>query len=242
MSSRNQLQHNPNLQAEVERYVTTAWQRIGENVGVGYSVSSLHDAFMNSSGHRANILGDFNRVGVGVVHEASGRIWVTVVFIKGPALAPPAPSGSSPRGNVEVIQRVPGAVRVSGWSLDPDTAAATDVHVYVGPYGKAVRADLARGDIANAFPGYGPAHGFDVTIPVLPGSYDVCVYAINAAGGGGNSVLACRSMHVSGTPTGSVDSVRSGRWGRPPSRAGRSTPTWSGRSTPTSTSTVSASP
>lgn len=207
MAGRDLLQHNPNLQAEVEAYVTTAWQRIGENVGVGYGVSSLHDAFMNSSGHRANILGDYNRVGVGVVRDASGRIWVTVVFIKGPALAPPAPVGQSPVGNVETVMRVPGALRIIGWALDLDTAASADVHIYVGGTGRAVRADRDRPDIAAAFPGFGGAHGFDVTIPVFPGTYDVCVYGINAAGGGGSSVLGCRRADAPGAPVGAIDSV-----------------------------------
>lgn len=207
MAGENLLHHNPNLRAEVEAYVTTAWQRLGENVGVGYSVSSLHDAFMASAGHRANILGDYNRVGVGVVREPSGRIWVTVVFIKGPALAPPAPVGSSPVGSVDMVMRVPGALRITGWVLDPDTVASSDVHVYIGGTGRAVRADRDRPDIAAAFPGYGGAHGFDVTIPVLPGVQDLCVYGINAAGGGGTSVLSCRPVSVQGTPGGAIDAV-----------------------------------
>jgi uncharacterized protein YkwD len=211
MDANDNLRHNPNLQADVERHVTTSWQRIGENVGVGWSVSSLHDAFMASTGHRANILGDFNRAGVGVVREPSGKIWVTVVFIKGPAISAPAPapvaSGHAPMGSLDRIQRVPGAVRVTGWTLDLDTEAPTDVHVYVGPFGKAARADGARGDIAAAFPGYGYGHGFDVTVPVLPGTYNVCVYAIDAGGGGGNSHLGCRVVHAPGAPVGAVDSV-----------------------------------
>ena len=80
MASEDRLHHNPNLGG-----VTSGWQGLGENVGVGPSVSSLHDAFMASSGHRANILGDFNYVGVGVVKESDTKIWVTVVFMRGPA-------------------------------------------------------------------------------------------------------------------------------------------------------------
>ncbi|MDH3517640.1 MAG: CAP domain-containing protein, partial [Acidimicrobiia bacterium] len=37
--------------------VTTGWQVLGENVGVGPNPSVLHTAFMNSPGHRANVLG-----------------------------------------------------------------------------------------------------------------------------------------------------------------------------------------
>ena len=68
-------------------YVEPAWRSVGENVGVGYSVSSLHSAFMGSSGHRANILKpSYNRVGVGVVMDGT-KIWVTVRFLEGPAIA-----------------------------------------------------------------------------------------------------------------------------------------------------------
>jgi uncharacterized protein YkwD len=93
MSARDQLYHDPNLAAAVTS-VEPNWRSAGENVGVGYGVQQLHDAFMNSTGHRANVLsGRFNRVGVGVVFNGT-KIWVTFRFIEGPALtatAAPAP-------------------------------------------------------------------------------------------------------------------------------------------------------
>ena len=78
------ISHNPNLGS-----VTTGWEALGENVGVGPDEGSLHDAFMGSSGHRQNILGDFTHVGVGVVAEPE-RMWVTVIFMK--AAGAPAPT------------------------------------------------------------------------------------------------------------------------------------------------------
>jgi uncharacterized protein YkwD len=53
---------------------------LGENVGMDYSVLEMHQAFMGSSGHRANILrSTWRKVGVGVkVHN--GRVWVTELF------------------------------------------------------------------------------------------------------------------------------------------------------------------
>lgn len=89
------LRHNPSLAAAVDAYVTTRWTRIGENVGYSQTVDAVHTAYMNSAGHRANILGDYNRAGVGAARGADGRLWTTVVFIKGPALAAsaaPAPA------------------------------------------------------------------------------------------------------------------------------------------------------
>ena len=56
------------------------YRSVGENVGVGYTVSGIHRALMNSSGHRANILGRYwTGVGVGVV-KSGGRLWVTQIF------------------------------------------------------------------------------------------------------------------------------------------------------------------
>ena len=71
------LFHNPDLGS-----VTTGWTKMGENVGYGGTVSGLHVAFMNSPGHRANILDPaYTHVGVGVVVEGS-RIWVAEVFMQ----------------------------------------------------------------------------------------------------------------------------------------------------------------
>lgn len=58
----------------------TNWSTLGENVGVGDNVDQLHRAFMNSPGHRANILySGFRYIGIGVT-RAHDRMWVTVNF------------------------------------------------------------------------------------------------------------------------------------------------------------------
>lgn len=54
---------------------------MGENVGRGNTPASLHEAFMNSPTHRANILGDWDRVGVGTM-QGKDRLYVTVIFEK----------------------------------------------------------------------------------------------------------------------------------------------------------------
>jgi uncharacterized protein YkwD len=57
------------------------WDAIGENVGVGSTVRSVHRALMDSRPHRRNILSRlFTRVGVGVV-RSGGRVWVTEIFL-----------------------------------------------------------------------------------------------------------------------------------------------------------------
>ncbi|MDP8957726.1 MAG: S-layer homology domain-containing protein [Actinomycetota bacterium] len=70
--------HNPELGS-----VTSDWQALAENVGMGPTVPVLHEAFMESPGHRANILGDYNYAGVGVMVDNSQTIFVTVVFMRG---------------------------------------------------------------------------------------------------------------------------------------------------------------
>ncbi len=79
------ISHNPNLAS-----VTSGWEALGENVGVGPTVDVLHTAFMNSAGHRQNIMGDFTHVGVGVVQANENQMWVTVIFMRKIGAAAPA--------------------------------------------------------------------------------------------------------------------------------------------------------
>jgi hypothetical protein len=79
MMEQDHLHHNPNL-----ANVTSGWDALAENVGVGPDPSRLHEAFMESAGHRRNILGNYNYLGVGVVRQSDTKIWVTVVFMRGP--------------------------------------------------------------------------------------------------------------------------------------------------------------
>ena len=55
---------------------------VSENVAYGYSLSGIHNAWMNSAGHRANILRDSSvRIGIGLQTSSSnGAIYATQVF------------------------------------------------------------------------------------------------------------------------------------------------------------------
>jgi hypothetical protein len=76
MADAGTIFHNQNLGD-----ITSGWQMLGENVGMGGTVDGLHQAFMNSSGHRANILNPaYDGVGVGVVWKA-GIPYVSEVFM-----------------------------------------------------------------------------------------------------------------------------------------------------------------
>ncbi|MDH3250078.1 MAG: CAP domain-containing protein, partial [Acidimicrobiia bacterium] len=66
----------------------SGWSLLGENVGMGPNPPLLHQAFMNSASHRANILGDYDLIGVGADRAADGVMFVTLVFMKS-ATPPP---------------------------------------------------------------------------------------------------------------------------------------------------------
>jgi len=85
--------------------VASGWEALAENVGAGPSVDSLHAAFMASSGHRRNILGDYNYVGIGVSQSDSGQLWVTVIFMRKGA---PAPAPTTTTTTTTTVAPAPG--------------------------------------------------------------------------------------------------------------------------------------
>ena len=87
-------------EAQLKKAAGSGWTKIGENVGRGGSVDSLHKAFMDSTGHRNNILDKaWTHVGIGTLY-ANDKLYVTVVFMaKGKPKAPKesAPKDSAPK-------------------------------------------------------------------------------------------------------------------------------------------------
>jgi uncharacterized protein YkwD len=70
------LAHDPNLATEIQN-----WEVAGQNVGVGTDVPTLDNAFWMSPLHRQNELyKTFTQVGIGVVIDSKGQIWVTFDF------------------------------------------------------------------------------------------------------------------------------------------------------------------
>jgi uncharacterized protein YkwD len=57
----------------------TQWRTLGQNSGAGRRCAGLFRAFWNSSGHRANILGRWRFMGVGV-RRGNNRIYVQQIF------------------------------------------------------------------------------------------------------------------------------------------------------------------
>ena len=59
-----------------------AYSAAGENIAHHANVDKAQAAFMSSSGHRANILGNWSKVGIGIVQDASGYIYATQIFAR----------------------------------------------------------------------------------------------------------------------------------------------------------------
>jgi subtilisin family serine protease len=122
-----------------------------------------------------------------------------------PASVVPA---AAPIGWVDAVSSVPGGLRVSGWALDGDTVVPTTVHAYVdGAFAATLPASSNRPDVALAYPGWGPAHGFDVVLPAAAGSHTVCVYGIDVGPVAPNSLIGCRTVVRNGLPFGALDAV-----------------------------------
>jgi len=102
------LCHRQNLAMIASAVSPRGWTRAGENVGTvpdGGTIEALHQAFLNSASHRANMLSPYyNAVGIGVNFDANGRLFVTFEYIAtvgepnttGPVTGfPAAPEGAS---------------------------------------------------------------------------------------------------------------------------------------------------
>lgn len=91
----SQTQAANNAMAHCAGYQTrypSGWTSASENVAFGQSVESVVDAWMNSEGHRANILrADATHLGIGYAVSSSGRPYYTQNFASYPrAVSAPA--------------------------------------------------------------------------------------------------------------------------------------------------------
>ncbi len=112
-------------------------------------------------------------------------------------------SGTDPVGALESVEAVPGGAQIVGWAYDAKTTAPIAVHLYVnGKLTVAVAANVDRPDLVAQLPA-GTAHGFRVGLPLAPGTYSVCAYAINSLAGGANPQLGCANVRtIAGAPIG----------------------------------------
>ncbi|MCW2540736.1 MAG: SpoIID/LytB domain protein [Frankiales bacterium] len=104
---------------------------------------------------------------------------------------------TTPTGRVDTIGNNGGGYfRLTGWEYDPDRDAGPGrVHVYVDKLGYAFNAAGARPDVQAHEKLAGDAVGFNVLVPVRPGTHQICAYAINVPGTAGrNANLGCHTV------------------------------------------------
>jgi uncharacterized protein YkwD len=83
MAKQGQLNHTLNDKGPGERLASVGYRSVGwgENIGSGYPTpAAAVTGWMNSDLHRANILGNFADIGVGVAADAAGQRYWTQVF------------------------------------------------------------------------------------------------------------------------------------------------------------------
>lgn len=85
MINRGYFSHyNPEGQSPFDRMKNAgiSYNYAGENLAINTDVTAAETAFMNSSGHRANILNaNYTEVGIGVRHDSKGSAYVVQEFI-----------------------------------------------------------------------------------------------------------------------------------------------------------------
>jgi hypothetical protein len=104
--------------------------------------------------------------------------------------------GASPVGTFDGFSQNGDKVLVGGWALDPGAPGSSHIAItYDRSFIQVVVADRWRSDIASAFPGEGPAHGYDFEMRMPRGAHELCAIAINR-GAGSHTLLGCRQVIV----------------------------------------------
>jgi hypothetical protein len=128
-------------------------------------------------------------------------------YVEGSTVGTTVASDDDPKGHLDsVASPQPGQLRISGWAFDPNAPTQPlAIRAYVGgkpgqrgaaPYELGPVAVQARSDVVLSHPSAGPAHGFDVSFPVVASRRQrVCVYAVNV-GAGSDKALGCRTVGI----------------------------------------------
>ena len=104
--------------------------------------------------------------------------------------------GENPIGAVDLVAAKGGAVRISGWALDPSLGtASSNVRITIDNDQAIVPATTIRRDLLRHHPAFGVEHGFDVVVLATPGEHKVCVFAVDN-GDGRDVQLKCQTVSV----------------------------------------------
>lgn len=108
---------------------------------------------------------------------------------------PPPPSPTKPAYSpllaLDVVRQTTDrqSVRIAGWTADPDlpTSPLTVDVAVDGTTRTTATASVDRPDVGAAYPQFGSAHGFDLTLPVSDTAHTIRVTAHNSGSGGDTS-------------------------------------------------------
>jgi hypothetical protein len=112
---------------------------------------------------------------------ASGAVALAAPIGAGAAITNPALIGHFDSARVHVGQMV-----LTGWAADRLNGQPVNVgFIVTGPHAvfAVVRATGSRPDVGRIFPGLGNNHGFSVVENVAAGTYQVCAFVLDPAGG-----------------------------------------------------------
>lgn len=76
MATVNRMSHNPAYSIQIPK----GWWGAAENVAYGYRVDTVTPAWIKSPGHRANILGNYTHIGIGIARADNGQLYYTQNF------------------------------------------------------------------------------------------------------------------------------------------------------------------
>jgi len=110
------------------------WQRVGENVGRGGDVVTVHNAFVASAGHLKNLVDPgFTHIGVGVV-DTPGGLYVAEVFMQTKSQpSAPAPTAGTTSPQTGSPRPVATAPRSGGSTAAPSRSTVSSVPVAPPP-------------------------------------------------------------------------------------------------------------
>ncbi len=120
MAANGTMAHNPDYASQIPG----GWSAAGENVAQGHPTgAAMHDGWMGSSGHRANILGNFTDIGIAFL-SSGGTTWGVQVFARYPGHVGPAAPAPPPAPAPQPAPAAPDEAASDEVAPD-ETAAAT---------------------------------------------------------------------------------------------------------------------
>ena len=160
MAERGDIYHNPAYLTAATRSSLGA-RALGENVAMNGSVEAAHQRLMASPGHRANILnGAFDAVGIAVVRDAGGTLFITQNFLDSAGTAPasPAPKAGAKPAAAPTAPRPAAAYRVaSAPAAAAPAGAGADAVLSAGSAGDVAPTEPGTASVPSSGGGPGPA-------------------------------------------------------------------------------------